>query len=599
MLSQFKNKEALVYLGICLLLFVYMVLRAIYVPIVHDEAVTFFNYINTGRFIPLYNWQSHADANNHVLNSAISTLFYNWFGPGWGVYRIGSVLSMGFLFIYLWKIAQWLKNQRIRWVFILSILGSHYFMEFFSLTRGYGMSMAMLVPAIYYLFSYLRTPSNKYLVWYAVFMILGLLANLTLVNTALIGFCLIVLKWVIDPVKPKIWTYLITLIGVLLPTIGFILLGMKYKEMNLLYYGQGDSYWEITVNTFFERFTLIENLNLWVYPIIMPILLISLVLFVKRTLELKWEAIHNYHVLFAALFFGNLAASIIQTSFMDVNYPEDRTALFFFPFMIGTLCFQASYQTWTKYLCLPLLYLPINFILTMNLTHNSFWRSERFTEEFYMEVYKDYESTGEQPTVGGHNLRQVVWDYYNHQNGGELGRVHIHDYEQDTVSDYILGYLHDEALWEKQYDRIMHDEYSDLCLFKRRTKLTPKVVQDWGTPQWLDNTTQEFVNFNRYFADDMAGNRYQIQFDLLYRPKTPPNDANLVVQGIDANGKETCRDYFSLERFRTNFDHKIECFQKLNTPIIPEGTVELRVYLWNVNEEEFLVHNGRARVLKY
>ncbi len=599
MLSRFKNKELLVYIGICFLLLVYMVLRAIYVPIVHDEAVTFFNYINTGRFIPLYNWQSHADANNHVLNSAFSTLFYNWFGPGWGVYRIASVLSMGFLFVYLWKIAQWLKNIQVRWLFILSILGSHYFMEFFSLTRGYGMSMAMLIPAVYYLFTYLRSSQDKDLVSYAVFMILGLLANLTLVNTALIGFCLIVLKWIIDSDKPKIWTYVITLFGVLIPTLGFILLGMKYKEMELLYYGQGDSYWEVTVNTFFERFTLIENLNMWVYPIIMPILLVALFMFIKRTLNIKWGAIHNYHVLFAALFFGNLAASIIQTSFMDVNYPEDRTALFFFPFMIGTICFQTSYKSWLKYLCIPLLFLPVNFLLSMNLKYNSFWRTERFTEDFYLEVLKDYKETGEQPTVGGHNLRQVVWDYYNHQNGGDLGRVHIQDYKQDTVSDYILGYRLDFHYWEKQYEQIKHDESSDLCLFKRKTKLQPEVVQDWSTPQWVEETTQEYVKFTSYFSDDLAGNRYQIQYDLLYRPQTPPNDANLVFQGIDAEGNETCRDYFSLERFRTNFDHKIECFQKLNTPVIPEGTVELRIYLWNVNGEEFLVHNGKVRILKF
>lgn len=48
---------------------IYFGLRAAYVPIFHDEAATFFHFIQVERFIPFY---AEWDAGNHLLNTALS-----------------------------------------------------------------------------------------------------------------------------------------------------------------------------------------------------------------------------------------------------------------------------------------------------------------------------------------------------------------------------------------------------------------------------------------------------------------------------------------------------------------------------------------------
>lgn len=66
--------ERIIYFILFILLWAYLWLRAIYVPLVHDEIATFYHYIQTGRFLP---YLSHWDANNHFLNSALTWLSYS------------------------------------------------------------------------------------------------------------------------------------------------------------------------------------------------------------------------------------------------------------------------------------------------------------------------------------------------------------------------------------------------------------------------------------------------------------------------------------------------------------------------------------------
>lgn len=599
-MSFLKNKELSIYLLLSLLLSLYVVLRAIYVPMVHDESVTFFHYINTGHFVPFIDWGHHADANNHVLNSALSHVFFKWFGNDPWVLRLASVLSFALLLTYVWRIAQFFHHKLPKWSFIIAILGSHYFIEFFSLTRGYGMSMAFLMGAIYHLMRYIIKPDVTQLLRYGIMMLLGLSANLTLVNTALIGFCLIVYMMIRERKQISLgWHATITLLLVLLPVLGAILTGMKYNEMGLLYYGQGDSYIDITVRTFFLRFTLIEQLNYLVYPIIMPVLLMGLGLFVFTIIKKKWLSIYDHGALFAAMFFGNLAASIIQTSFMDVNYPEDRTALFFFPMMVGMITFFADRIKFSRWLLLPFLYLPIQFLMMININYNSFWKNERMTDDFYQTVLADYKEKGEQPVVGGYLMRQVVWDYYNYRNGGYLGRIHGTNHLNDTISDFIIGEEKLNPLWKTLYTKLDTDPYSNLSLFERKVRLQPQLVQASEYEVWIENDSREFINFGEYKADSLGGKYIQSRWVLSYRPENGIEDVWLVLQGIDKDGNQSFYEYFSLERFRENFEDDIAVTQKLVSPPIAEGTVSIRAYIWNLNQQPITVYGGKVSFWEY
>ena len=71
------DTESIIAFSISLCIFIYLIIRSIYVPLIHDEAATFFHYIQSSSFIPFH---SLNDANNHFLNSLLTYISYTLFG---------------------------------------------------------------------------------------------------------------------------------------------------------------------------------------------------------------------------------------------------------------------------------------------------------------------------------------------------------------------------------------------------------------------------------------------------------------------------------------------------------------------------------------
>ena len=58
--------------------FVYVALRALLVPMVHDECASVVWYAQPVEWLP---YDAHWDANNHFLSSGLGALCYRVFGP--------------------------------------------------------------------------------------------------------------------------------------------------------------------------------------------------------------------------------------------------------------------------------------------------------------------------------------------------------------------------------------------------------------------------------------------------------------------------------------------------------------------------------------
>ena len=72
-----KKTEQIAFFTLATMVWIYLGMRSVYVPLIHDEAVTYFTYIQSANFIPPW---AYWDANNHLLNSAASALFHVLFG---------------------------------------------------------------------------------------------------------------------------------------------------------------------------------------------------------------------------------------------------------------------------------------------------------------------------------------------------------------------------------------------------------------------------------------------------------------------------------------------------------------------------------------
>ena len=74
--GNFTRNELLIGIGLFTFLYTYLIIRCIYVPVLHDELATFFYYIQPDNYMPP---KAHWDANNHILNSMLSNWSYHLF----------------------------------------------------------------------------------------------------------------------------------------------------------------------------------------------------------------------------------------------------------------------------------------------------------------------------------------------------------------------------------------------------------------------------------------------------------------------------------------------------------------------------------------
>ena len=87
------NKLAVLTLFTCL--FIYLLLRILYLDPLHDEVATYMFYFYQGDYI---GESIHWDANNHLLNSFIGHKLYGIFGDNLPVLRSPNLLAFVFYF---------------------------------------------------------------------------------------------------------------------------------------------------------------------------------------------------------------------------------------------------------------------------------------------------------------------------------------------------------------------------------------------------------------------------------------------------------------------------------------------------------------------
>jgi hypothetical protein len=220
-------------------------LRSHFVPVNHDETATFFHYIQSGEYIPFY---SHMDANNHVLNSALSHISFKIFGSSALAIRLPSIFSFLFLIFAVYRIQVHLRSNVAKTTLFACFVLVFHWISFFSVTRGYGMSMSFFILGIAFMLDYFQ--SKKLILFFGfIFSLqLGISANLTLLVPLLFLTSMIMLfqyqnRKLFHPLV--ILSYLLHFF-ILLGWVRFI---MVMKEGNALYYGQGNSYWEVTFKT--------------------------------------------------------------------------------------------------------------------------------------------------------------------------------------------------------------------------------------------------------------------------------------------------------------------------------------------------------------
>ncbi|MEO6039306.1 MAG: hypothetical protein ABIQ93_12915 [Saprospiraceae bacterium] len=159
---------------------IYIILRAWLLPITHDEGSTIINHVPRRLFDSLF-YEREANLNNHILNTLAIKALLGIFPGNQFVVRL-PVLVGGCL--YLWAglaLCRRLSDHALIRLFgVVMLLGNPFLLEFFSLARGYGLALGLMMMALYQAWRFLENNKARTLRNAFIFAGLAVYANFTL-----------------------------------------------------------------------------------------------------------------------------------------------------------------------------------------------------------------------------------------------------------------------------------------------------------------------------------------------------------------------------------------------------------------------------------
>ena len=580
-------------------LFVYIALRAFYSPLIHDEAATFFYFIQTGIYLPP---EAHLDANNHILNSALSSFSFQLFGSSEIAIRLPNLIAFGVFLLFIYKISNKIKDKYLQWIFIISLSFSHNFIEYFALCRGYGLSMAFLMGAIYYLIKVLESNKIQHYILGLLFLSLSIFANFTLLNTAIIFVALLGLTIVLN-FKESSWTKSIFNSAILIvfitgPLQTAIEIVYNYKEKGLLYYGELEGFWQVTVRSLIK---LLTDSNAIISEVFVVYFLIGILLLLVLTIlntKVFRDYFHTKYV-FIVLLMGNLIAVLLLGTFLGVNYPEDRTGLYFFPFFIGSIIFlldQIKLKTSYKIIALlPLLFFPIHFALNMNLNYSSFWKNEHIPKRFISKVQESDRLSIYPATVGGYEMRRLIWAYENTRIGGNLNQIQSASYPE-SISDFQVVETKDNPDWAKYYSIIDYDTISNLSLLKRNNTSQKLIINQYHIDT-LVHTNETYFSLYKANIDTLGNNSLLINTRFQFNTDQRATNISMVANVSDLEGNSLHYEFIKFSWKKEFWENEVFS-GSIIIANIPDNAYKISVYLWNRDNDFFELSDIDFEILK-
>lgn len=564
-------------------------------PITYDEASTFFRYINLGNYWP---GDGLWDANNHILNSFLSIWSYRIFGVDEIWLRLPNVLASLIYFLAAVQLSLHIENKRLKWLLLLALCGNHFVLEFFSVTRGYGLSMAFLLLSVLSIYKWSSGGSFFGLMIGLASLQLATLSNLSLLVVNILMF-LWVVTWLLLKLRTKIVASLIAIGAAGWCLKWFIELSFEYKERGLLYYGSGAGFWEATLGSLAEfGFPAVETVFPCVSLVIFGALAVSVMMYlIKRGLD--------HQILFSYLFFGALAAVMFMHHFMEVNYPEDRVAMHFLVllplalvFLLDKLASEADGLKTLRVLMtssLLLLLVPINTLVSVNLTHIQLWKEDACAREFYFALRQETTQSEITPTVAGYRLRDLPLYYYGFKHESPTTVIQDIGYKGDEA-DYQYAVLKEGGMW-KSYEELRHNSVSGITLIKRKQRNPEIVWAEQRTPS-KESNTEPYTVFYESDIDTMGGKDLLWDVELTMPQIEQPFQAWITTDIGTPEGESVMQETVVLDWLKPSWQEGEVLKQKILMPNIPAKASHIKLFFWNIEQKPIALGEARVKLIE-
>lgn len=558
-----------------LLVFVYVVLRAMYVPTFHDEAATFFHYIVSERFLP---YQAHWDANNHILNSALGFLCYKVFGSEQIWIRLPNVLSFLVYGFFAVRITQELKSRLLRWLALIAILTAVFPLEFFSLARGYAMSLAFLLAAVFHGAKYLRTLQMHHQLKLWFWMWLAVAASLTLVNSYIIFLGLSFLA--LFRVEKNRWSHVLVWSAFGLTFFAAAsYYGFELKERGLLYTGFDEGFIGVTVQSLVRYQLQVESETVAAVVTFIGALASLIILVRFSTRQLQWSAVR----LTAFLLLFNAIGSLLLNWIFGMNFPENRVGMYYIPLFLITFTGALDELSVTrrnlKWLGLSLVFFPLHLVYHFNFETTLLWPKWHASDDIYNEVLEYQREQGKTLMLSAEYLNELGWAYYNFQNNAELQLLQ-RDPVPDTLADLMIARPADFDFTQVPYDAMYVDHANGVYLLKRSQAV------NWSEPKQMSLNQTEIDGSNEFYellndsVSHLPGTNGAMELNATIDVEGGLWDGQLVITSADTSGNGT---YTSIPMHWLRPKWNGHQLHLKRTYHFADDAVVYKIYFWNLN----------------
>jgi hypothetical protein len=479
------GKKVLLFLPFLFL--VYFIIKALIIPITHDESGSCLYYSTLSvKSIFLYDnpWPT-----NHILNTLAVKLSIYLFGLTQFTGRLPNLITSVVFLFFVYKISRLMSDSILISITIFLIfLANPYMNDFFSLARGYGMAIAFMTGSLYYLLLLLKNITLNNVISMLIFGFLTVATNFSfLIFTA--AFCIIIfLICLYSFNRKKIgFGYFVTLTAVLFVFTLFVA-GFSYHPVtrmnatNQFQYWGNDGFYQETFLSLYRTsmfdLSYFHGQDKYIPPIlyegVILILLSGIILAIKN--KFKGNYLIRVFVITCILFLLTIGINLSQHNFLGTPYLAGRTALLYMPLsaliMGGGL--SAVYQYFTKtgitLSCLIIIVISIHLIRSYNVSYFKEWQFDQNTFQVLDQLKKikaDRKSEG-QIRLNTHWLFNPSFNFYKQtENLTWLDLIPYHKEPQYTQHDEFYYTISDEYnLIPIEYKKIKTFDNDNRALFQ-------------------------------------------------------------------------------------------------------------------------------------
>jgi hypothetical protein len=616
---NFKSTVRIIFL-LALLLFAYATYRALVLSITWDEAYSYLQFVRNEIIVP--DKYEQMDANNHILNTWMNIQLTRCFGVSEFVLRIPSLFAHLIFLFFSYKLVRGFQSS---WLIIASFLILNinpYVLDFFSLSRGYAMSLGLMMGSIYFLYAFIKDGYKaKHALVSSIFGALATTANFVVLNYFIVSYGLIFLMsghQLLKADKTLTQKTVQLFAKMILPTLVvfislFLLLpiAIKLKEAGALFYGGNKGFWTDTFCSITDRSFYELGYNYWFQRFAKGfVILVAFAgsVFVGWKQATKKTNEHNLFLGALLLLLGLCSLStIVQHYLFETLYLLDRTAMFLvilfnltLVFFINELCKENKKSAIVSYLaCLFLVY---HFVLSFNLNYVLEWKSNADVKEMLTDLEKIKSIPKQKKSINICTPLSFVQSINYYRAVNNITWINTVERSEDInlLSDYL--YLEPKQYAGKNMDSL---EIINVYPLTKNILAKPKFPPDYSRIRFSEKLNFENTEGEKYVIDEKV--EYAQGFNYTVNDSITPDrngevvfSAEIMAESIlksnlyviisfeNANGLYEWKRAFIKDYIVRNNEWMVVRF---SVPV-PKNCLlgdQLKCYIWNPNKHKLFV----------